>query len=282
MQLGNYGLYIREGNYPVPEQTGYVALSHNTQYTIGLNNYSQLRCDAIVEIDGKHVGTWRLNKNSRIVIERHANEKRLFTFLKRDTQQGDEAGLNKVTKDDMGVVSVLFIPEKKVYRKPYNESLQTYGGDYTKGDFSKGVSRGGIGGASVRKSFSAGGTGLSGESNQNFGIADEIELDHDNAVKISLRLICVDETKTEPIIEPLEDVRNMKSNKKETTVPLPIDKKLTKSEFFRLCTERFTTLTNQDLIHHLTQLNLHGKIDQNNLTVADVEVVSEQLFGGWM
>lgn len=75
-----------------------------------------------------------------------------------------------------------------------------------------------------------------------------------------------------------EDIRKLKQNE----VPLPIDKKLTKPEFFKLCRTRFISLNSSELIGILNQMKLEGKIDENNLTVLDVEIVSEELFGGWM
>ena len=175
MQLGDYVVNIKQGE---EVEHGYVLLEHNTKYSITLKNNSVNNCDAKVHIDGVHVGTFRVSSNSSSTIERPSSETGCFTFLKFDSDEAIQANLNK--NQDLGLVSVKFMPEK---------SKNNYQSNQQQGGYS----------ASYSPRVSAGGTGLSGKSTQKFNNVKPLDYDEEKSIKINLRLIC----KEKDIIKPL-------------------------------------------------------------------------------
>jgi hypothetical protein len=69
----------------------FVELSHGSQYSIRLA--SGVTGDATIVIDGKTVGTWRLQAYNSVVIERPANIDKKFTFYKLGSTEAEKAGL---------------------------------------------------------------------------------------------------------------------------------------------------------------------------------------------
>jgi len=183
MQLEQFELGI-VGNY---EEThgGYVLMAHGTKYAIFLRNSNSLRAEAEVSIDGEFVGTWRLNPYTPMKIERPPSSKKQFTFFAEKSKEARQAQLESVSPQDLGVVSVKFIPEKRP--SPV----------FTKGEnsipVSMGITRGDIG---------AGGTGLSGHSSQEYVHVGSIDRNENNSVTIELRLIhdkAVENNDVEPL-----------------------------------------------------------------------------------
>lgn len=168
MKLRNFSMKIEGGRERI---TGYVEMAHNTKYAVILSNDSPLDCDAVVEIDGKEVGIWRVYSGKSIRIERPVHDTGQFTFYKFDSSEGGKIGL--VRNDKLGLISVLFKPEK-ISRMLFSDCLDF--DDYIDLD--------------DETSCSAGGTGLSGRSEQEF--IDVQPLDYDKAafVQIHLRLVC--------------------------------------------------------------------------------------------
>jgi len=171
MFLNNYSVRVVDGK---EEAGGYVLMQHGCHYSLVLRNNNSTRCNARVEIDGKHQGTWRIPPKDAISIERPAHDSGLFTFYEANSKEGVSIGLSK---DDptLGVVSVTFTPEKTRHSPEVDWGAER--GAVSYGGFSKGSSR------------SAGGTGLSGRSLQAFGNAEEMELDESSATTINLRLV---------------------------------------------------------------------------------------------
>jgi hypothetical protein len=163
MNLGDYAIQIQGG---LERDTGYVEMAHNTKYKILLSNDSSLDCDAAVEIDGKEVGIWRIYSGENIRIERPVHDTGQFTFYKIDSSEAGKIGL--VRNDKLGLISVLFKPEKPP------APPESFDFDFD-------------------DSYSAGGTGLSGKSEQKF--IDVQRLDYNEAafVQIHLRLVCNDD-----------------------------------------------------------------------------------------
>lgn len=172
MKFDNYSVRIVEGK---ELSCGYVALRHGQQYTISLiiltdwENKLAHRANAQITIDGIDIGTWRVESGRIITIEHPVNDDGKFTFYRADSSEAIAIGLDSVNRNQLGLVSVTFTPElqrsKSVLRNIFDEN----------------TTRGGI---------SAGGTGLSGRSDQQFDIAENIILDRSKAVTISLRLVC--------------------------------------------------------------------------------------------
>jgi hypothetical protein len=154
MRLGNYTVQIPEGR---EHASGYVEMKHGMKYTIRLSNSAKVRCDAEVEIDGKLVGIWRLPEEKMISLERPVHDTGRFTFYRYDTPEARMAGL--VKGDKLGLISVLFKPEKS----------------YLDLD-------------SIPRFSAAGGTGLSGESSQEFIQVPPLDYDEAGFVRIHLRL----------------------------------------------------------------------------------------------
>lgn len=166
---------ITEGN------AGYVSIEHGQQYKIQLRNRRAPRCDAVVFIDGKHVGTWRLNGHApAIILEHPADDQGKFTAYLTASSDGAQAGLTAGQVEN-GLVQVTFRPERP---EPV----------YAPEPGVKSVSWPSASIESSSRSFSTAGsaemgTGLSGNSGQHYGSAGHIEYESGAEVVISLRLI---------------------------------------------------------------------------------------------
>jgi hypothetical protein len=189
MYLNNFSVRIPEGK---ETSGGYVDMQHNTQYRLVLRNSRSIRCDARVEVDGKHVGTWRIPANQSITLERPVHDESKFTFYKLGTSEGNQAQLNG-SNPSLGLVKVTFTPEVKrdvVYKENRiwvdgkevfpGASGWSYTASLCAAPQAKGATR------------SAGGTGLSGHSNQTFYDAEYLDLDYSQQTVIHLRLVCND------------------------------------------------------------------------------------------
>jgi hypothetical protein len=199
MYLNRFSVVIPEGR---EVDDGYVEMSHGQTYTIRLKNSRSVRCNARVEVDGEHVGTFRIGAHSNITLERPSHDHGQFTFYKAGTQEARQAQLDRVSVHDLGLVSVTFTPEKRA--KPLkwrHASNHSYPSDpwYDPSGTARGRSvscyytntlEGNMRG--MTKGASAGGTGLSGHSDQQFYQADAMTLDYTQATSINLRLVTRD------------------------------------------------------------------------------------------
>lgn len=194
MRVNEFSVDIAKGT---ETGEGYVSMKHNTKYALSLGNHGHRRCDALVSIDGKSIGGFRIGAYETIEIERPVDDDGCFTFYRAGSKKGDKAGLGSVSKSDMGLITVEFRPEKK--RKPKRIS--------------------GAGGQSILRSASlssystpvrdsveltsrgidlkAGGTGLSGKSDQSFYTVEDLKFDKKEVVTINLRLV-EGKSKSEP------------------------------------------------------------------------------------
>ena len=157
MKLADYRLGIPEAQ---ELEDGYAVLQHGTQYTLLLVNDSDRRCDVKVTIDGNSVGIWRVNAQEEIHIERPAEDTGRFTFLKHGTAEGDAADL--VKSEELGLISAEFRPERRMAPSLNAAPL----GDYD-----------------------AGGTGLSGKSEQRFDNVRALDFDPHEVTTIHIRLV---------------------------------------------------------------------------------------------
>ncbi|MFI3220264.1 MAG: hypothetical protein QX189_14280 [Methylococcales bacterium] len=172
MKLGDFAVQIQGGR---ERYTGYVEMAHSTKYKILLSNDSELDCDAAVEIDGKEVGIWRVYSGKNIRIERPVHDTGQFTFYKLDSSEAGKIGL--VGNDKLGLISVLFKPEKPPVSAADNKD------DFESFDFDD----------FACDSYSAGGTGLSGKSEQKFIDVQSLDYNEASFVQIHLRLVCNDD-----------------------------------------------------------------------------------------
>jgi hypothetical protein len=168
-------------NIPQGKETsdGYVSMHHDTQYSIRMKNDRSVPCDAVVTVDGNHIGSWRINSYQSIEIDRPADKARRLTFYRLDSAEAQQAQL--VKNDNLGLVSVEFKPAKKVELVYCGITLDSYV-------------------PNASKLRSAGGTGLSGQSSQVFSSTTPLDYDMANAFTINLRLIAEANV---PAIEPL-------------------------------------------------------------------------------
>lgn len=233
MRIGDFSVAIPQGI----ESDAYVSLPHNTQYSINIRNYLNRRCAAEVKVDGKVVGTFRINANDDLILERPTNDTGRFTFYQDGTSEARAAKLNKVSKQNRGVISVTFKPEKPqtvelVEETPYQPwkpwhpwdvrpigspdiRYESPGGQHvnsTARSYAKGLTAN-----SVVMDFAgeprSGGTGLSGSSGQRFRTVGNLDYDDKSTwITINLRLIVVNNSP-----RPLKDA-NVRSN----TVPAPL------------------------------------------------------------
>lgn len=221
MQLNEFEVRIPEG---VEADNGYVEVPHGTQYTIVLQNHSKGRCDAEVYIDGKSVGAWRVDGCKTVTLERPVHDSGRFTFYRLGTASADKAGLER--NDSLGVISATFKPEKIVAPPTSVEVRREVKEDFPNG-FGLNASEPSSSGflfasepmgetyglaasepdtrayppasrpepdSKTDKLSRAGGTGLSGKSQQVYGepVAN-LEYERSKFVTINLRLIAPDE-----------------------------------------------------------------------------------------
>ena len=107
------GIVVKGQKVPIAAN-GYVALAHETEYAIYLENNCCARTEVNLFVDGKESGTWILSPYQKIKnpIERPENEAKKFTFLRDTTKEAQDAGI-KAGESKNGVVHVVFKPEKK-------------------------------------------------------------------------------------------------------------------------------------------------------------------------
>jgi hypothetical protein len=182
----------------------YYALPHNTKYKLELSNNKSVRCDAHVSIDGRKVGTWRIESRGIIEIERPVDERKQFVFLKTDSHDGQVAGLYERDPSN-GIIKVVFKPERQMMLKSSHlrRCVDTNFGlcpmaaaagptPYHMTEMGRCMPE-----SYASKSLSEGGTGLVGHSHQDFSSTSALRnIDHSNVTEISLRLV-VDDGRSE-------------------------------------------------------------------------------------
>jgi len=192
MRVGNFSLLIPEG---VERDSGHVNMVHGKQYTLRLgNNDHSRRADATVTVDGKVVGCFRLERGATWTIERPSHDTGRFTFYRSDSSEAATAGVAGISKDAMGLVEVVFRPER-IYVPPVRpignivRGMSCFPETTTRGDF-----------GTVPMSFasaapaaaSPGMTGLSGVSDQHFTEVAALDYDPAGETTITVRLVGID------------------------------------------------------------------------------------------
>lgn len=204
----------------------YVAMQNGATYQIMLRNGRSTRADVNVTIDGESIGSWVVRPYSHVLIERHANIARKFTFFNEKSSEASSAGVTAGASQN-GLVKVTFKPEK--VRPQAYAALQSrrdttwlgYRGD--RGDANPRASdesyRGGDRYSGDRYSvnamsncsestrggdrYSSGVTLLGEESRQRFNTTTALtddQIDHANITEITLRMV-VDETPREKFVK---------------------------------------------------------------------------------
>lgn len=180
MYLNGYGVSIDRGEEFERDGAIYVKMNHNQQYSLQILNNTNSDSAFYVEIDGKNVGGWVVNRNQTVYIDRPLNDNGIFTFYRLNTSESYQAGIQN--NENTGLIKVTFYPEKIVPVMRTRAGVQSLGFDEP---ISKGiVTRGGN-----HESFGAGGTGLSGQSNTKYGPVTTKKFDESRGTVLMLRLV---------------------------------------------------------------------------------------------
>jgi len=184
MYLNGFSVRVHPGT---ETPGGYVELAHGTPYTLHLRNQNSTACDAQVFVDGKDVGTFRLHPGAGLSLERPSNDVGRFTFYRAASSEAQQAGIVSISAQDYGLIRVVFTPEKVVERVvglSYHYPAQLRGipmavagaaPDYTT--------------TYTAATHSAGITGLSGHSRQQFVSVAPLDYDFTRQTTIHLRLV---------------------------------------------------------------------------------------------
>lgn len=188
------------------------ALEHGQQYSVYL--FSPSLCDASLFIDGKDQGTWRILAHQGVTLQRPAADNGHFTFFRADSAEGDGVGAD-VARDQRGLIRVVFRPGTIRYRPPNSpprvireeDELMTWNAPSPS-----------FYGGSLRTTarMSSGVTGLTGVTNQHFGMVERLIYDPTQEVVIHARLV-VDQF-SRPQARPLPN-----SQPRSNAVPPPVD-----------------------------------------------------------
>lgn len=218
MKLNRFSVTIAEGK---ETSDGYVQMKHGTQYTILLQNESNRRCDAEVYIDDQQVGIWRVNPFITVRIERPVHDHGRFTFYQVGTSEAIQAGISR--NNSNGLIRVLFKPEREKISvnvnapsqqsvAPESQSQQPLAPQFEQP----------LAPQQSRAGMIAGGTGLSGHSDQGFTTVADLDYSPQEFVTINLRLVSVaDEPRplfaSTPVPPPVSEVTTPKIQRKAMT-----------------------------------------------------------------
>lgn len=211
MRFNGFVLCVRQSSdllYTAEREGGYVDIVHGGQYSLYLSNEGSTRCDVQVDVDGKEVGTWRLDAHDHIVIERPANDTGRFTFFKVGTDGFRQAGLESVSANNLGLITARFKPECTVravravspvqvtwwYPYPYLSYPRYFPNMSVMATSTCNANITGTQGyATAIGSAVPGGTGLTGKSDQQFSVVAPLDYDTLNETIIHLRLRCIED-----------------------------------------------------------------------------------------
>lgn len=112
MQLNGYRVEIPEC---IDESsTGHITMRHGSHFTLRLSNHhkkdrSGRPCDASVYLDGKHVGTYRIDYGTDLILEHPINDQGRFTAYRKDTLESSLSQLD-TDSEESGLIKVVFKP----------------------------------------------------------------------------------------------------------------------------------------------------------------------------
>jgi len=166
-----YSVFLLDGQTGtiIPYNDGAFALDHGQEYKIHIVNHDKnLKIDAVVDVDGKPVGTFRVNPSGIAEIERTVKVDRKLTFYATNSNEGRMANLG--FNSEAGTIVVTISSEANSSRKRPKKKL--YHTDYVECDGPE-----------------AGGTGLGAHSNQRFEPAPSIKMDQQRYV-LAAKMVC--------------------------------------------------------------------------------------------
>lgn len=195
MKLNGFSVFVPEGRN---RRDGYIELDHGQHYTLELTNQFTIhtRCDAVVTIDGKRIGTFRIAPWSSITLERSPDDHGRFTAYRLTSREGRASDLHHVSRDNLGLIEVTFKPER-IPERPRSVTIVMNEQD-TLSSASDGTAEcyrtlGPISGSTYGNMMEAAGTGLSGYSDQSFRTVPPLTYDTDNITTIRVRIAVVEE-----------------------------------------------------------------------------------------
>ena len=203
MKFKDFSVEVIPGNETA---NGYVEMVDSTQYIIKLGNFTNVPCDAEITIDGKYIGLFRVEKNSSVTLEHPSHDEGYFTFYTLSSFGGKQSKLEY--NSELGLISVIFKPEKEnINFDNFDDDItfDNFDDDITFDDFDDDITFG--------DDFIAGGTGLSGESEQKYTTVESLTYDESKFITINLRLVSKGKN-----IRPLINQNNA------TLVPPPVKK----------------------------------------------------------
>ena len=227
--LNKFALEVKPGRLVNKNGNYYFALKHETKYTIYMYNKRNVRCDVKLELDGEHVGSWRIPAHNHIQISRPAKVDRQFTFVDEGSSVAQSTGA-EVGKRENGLIKVTFKPEKEQHYSLEGitrgvKSMNFESGEmplakkknsremYPEEDCDMGFDL--FDGAKANSEYSAGLTVLGGGTGQQFDTTSPLrDIDNDNITTINARLV-VDKDRSGPYA-------GLRSGLRETPVPPPI------------------------------------------------------------
>ena len=116
--LNGFSVTIPESYSETSE--GHVGLRHGQNFKVRLHNghrgpYGSVPCDATIILNGKDVGTFRVNAGQTTIIERPANDTGKFTAYQEDSQEAASIGVDR-NSNDLGLIEVVFRPGNQKIR----------------------------------------------------------------------------------------------------------------------------------------------------------------------
>lgn len=223
MRVNNFSLLIREGR---EVDSGHVHIPHGKQFTLTLGNHDNRRCQAVVTMDGKEIGSFQLTAGQRWSIEHPVNDPGKFTAYKAGTEEAVKAGEANISVDMRGLIEVKFTPEKRVdYLNTLRALTPELQPNYIGGSppntpwkrgpvpsypYHPGVPGPGITCSTDSNRLLASNstavapaiTGLSGHSTQRYTDVPALDLDTDSLVTITLRIVATDDGPRELKAQP--------------------------------------------------------------------------------
>ncbi|XP_078590714.1 uncharacterized protein LOC144870446 isoform X2 [Branchiostoma floridae x Branchiostoma japonicum] len=192
METGGYRVGIVGGRHYEIDGEEFVEMDHGSSYRIRLTNSHLSSCEAQLDIDGKDVGTWRLEPGQQVELERPEEEQMCFTFFSTRLAPPD-SGIRR-GEEENGLVQVTFTPEKMreertKMKDPYRGGDQVAGDDTSSSDSSSDDEDEPFR-SDTPLNWSSGATALQGVSRQEFEqVEAEMEKDEEKRVIMILRLV---------------------------------------------------------------------------------------------
>lgn len=190
----------QDGKPATETEEGYVGLAHCEPYKIQLSTSEPFRSIAVqLKIDGTEIPHFFVfSKNSPCCLETFPGKDGKLTFFAAGTEEAKRANLAAVSQQDLGVISATFFSGELEPRLPrWGWRTSSYYGSQ--------IMRGGD---SPFQGARAGGTGLSGISNQEFVRTTFDEDISREPVTINLRLVLAEKIGVRPLHKPQPPTSN--------------------------------------------------------------------------